>query len=383
MASSAPSPLHSPSTLQILDTAAQDLHHSIALKTQHIGRLQHDRSKPFSLSQSAAFSQGILTPITPTFSPTILRSNNPYKHIKSSLSVSIAPVSDLDDMDDMQSRATQDEQHTYFASSMDIATPSSAVDMSGSGDASPAPSEDRLPLLASSPAHTDSPALGSATQRASYAMLSNMPTPPLSHSSNGLSPASSSDCESYASCIETLPAANYLASLIPLSASAFPASISHLQSFMEYFPADLTTVACAGIILDTLSPKAIRAWRNKLAQKGLWNDCAESNKGELLVLVAVALAHGWFNDEEASTRNFALARASGHRFTAREIHITKIELLVECEYNFMGLFANEEVEWAMRQLEEERERCFGKQDGKMQCRYSVVDEEEETGSVFI
>ena len=141
--------------------------------------------------------------------------------------------------------------------------------------------------------------------------------------------------------------AQYLASVIPKSASATPASISLIRRMLYLLDLRIEIIALAGIILDSLKPQFVRKWRTELATISLWED--GGNKCEVLALVALGLAIKWIEDSGVSLTASYLSDISGERFCPREINVTERLILQDIGYGLMSFEA--EIPSVVREIE--------------------------------
>ncbi|KAF8457557.1 hypothetical protein BDZ91DRAFT_767184 [Kalaharituber pfeilii] len=263
-------------------------------------------------SKSAIFKAGVITPITPNFSPSARGQRTPQQP---------SPVKK-----EINGKKEPSE-------SMQV--------QSNSGR-----SLDESPSWQS----TDGGLVAQATSKLErYASLSNLPTPPLSHSpptSPVLFPEASGDDLKDP---ELLGSAHYLASLIPTAASASPPSVPLIQRILYRFNLRTEVVALAGIILDTLSSQFVRKWRTELARFSLWED--GGNKCEVLALVALGITVKWCDDAGVTLTATTLSDLSGERFCPREINVTERLMLQDIGYGFMGLSCESDIAWAAKEIE--------------------------------
>ncbi|KAI5785001.1 hypothetical protein DFH27DRAFT_615453 [Peziza echinospora] len=270
-------------------------------------------------SKSSIFKEGVITPLTPNFSPA--------------------------------TRGVQDQKHSQTTTTDLHGTQEAFVSMQSSSNTysktgctnTPNASSDGTPSwhcidekLAPQQTHNI----------ARYASLSNLPTPPLSDSSRSpvLFPGA---CDEDLRSPDLDDVAQYLASVIPKSASATPASIPLIRRMLYLLDLRIEIIALAGIILDSLKPQFVRKWRTELATISLWED--GGNKCEVLALVALGLAIKWIEDSGVSLTASYLSDISGERFCPREINVTERLILQDIGYGLMSFEA--EIPSVVREIE--------------------------------
>ncbi|KAK8159649.1 hypothetical protein IWX90DRAFT_306746 [Phyllosticta citrichinensis] len=224
-----------------------------------------------------------------------------------------------------------------------------------------------------SPPSSDSEFEGSGSRRASidsididayldyanYEPLSNMPTPPLPAPA---SPSAALLAKSPLRPNDDLRAcAAYLAKLTPSNASNRRPSTSTITAYLERTHLPLQVLGLAACILDALSMRFAKRWREALVSASgpdsaslpvpaaslpsppaspvpvttgpfLGAAVASSAEPELLVLAALALAASYLDDSHVSLRHWA-QHVSNCVFTARQLSATQRCLLVDLDYD--------------------------------------------------
>lgn len=275
-------------------------------------------------SKSAIFKAGLITPITPNFSPAAR--GHPEDQQNTSRETKI------NGKGDMQVQISR-------CSPLGCGTPDSL------DEKSPALWQNSGVVLQ---------AQLHKLERRTYASLSNLPTPPPSDSP--LSPVlflevSGEDLQDP----DVLGPASYLASLIPTCASASPPFIPLLQLIVYRFGLRPEAIALAGIILDTLSSQFIRKWRTELSKLCVWDLCG-CGMGEILALAALGIAAKWIEDRGVSLTAGAMSDISDGRFGRKEIATTERLMLAEVGWGMMELSSERDMKWAMEEMNRWRAR---------------------------
>ncbi|KAL5419754.1 hypothetical protein PMIN03_000356 [Paraphaeosphaeria minitans] len=186
---------------------------------------------------------------------------------------------------------------------------------------------------------------------ASCVPLSNLPTPPpakdqplpTSTTKSLPSPPSESDMERHRPCPELEVYALYLASLVPRNVAGHKSSVAAIEGFLARACLPVEMVAFAACVLDALSDGFASRWRDAFLPMDttrldyyLGTDCWQQpqTSPDLIVLAALALAHGFIDDRGRSNGHWARIEAAG-RFDAKEVSKTKLCILEDIDY---GLF---------------------------------------------
>ncbi|KAK8232910.1 hypothetical protein HDK77DRAFT_52245 [Phyllosticta capitalensis] len=216
------------------------------------------------------------------------------------------------------------------------------------------------------------PSTGTASRRASidsididayfanYEPLSNMPTPP--------QPAVDSPVAKTPAAVRRRPnddlraSAAHLAKLTPSNASTRRPSTSTITTYLERTHLPLEVLGLAACILDALSMRFAKRWREALLSAAgpdsasaslpvpaslpsppaspipvttaplLGAAVASSAEPELLVLAALALAASYLDDSHVSLRHWA-QHVSNCVFTARQLSATQRIILSDLDYD--------------------------------------------------
>ncbi|KAI8941589.1 hypothetical protein NX059_002804 [Plenodomus lindquistii] len=206
---------------------------------------------------------------------------------------------------------------------------------------------------------------------ASYVPLSNLPTPPPAKEEHAIP-----RCAPQKSCSQTpsptlstftSPSsqddlyAAHLANLVPLNVSSHRPHPAIISSFLARANLPDEIVAFSACILDSLSSRFASTWRDALApsdyardlQNFLRTDSLRTQQlhvsPDVIVLAALALAHGWLVDRTRSSRHWS-AKESAGVFSVGEIEATMRAVLSDMEY---GLFRIKEdvVERRLRNMQ--------------------------------
>ncbi|KAK7548677.1 hypothetical protein IWX49DRAFT_42820 [Phyllosticta citricarpa] len=196
---------------------------------------------------------------------------------------------------------------------------------------------------------------------ANYEPLSNMPTPPQP------APASPSAAQLARSPLRPnddlrgMSCAAYLAKLTPSNASNRRPSTTTITAYLERTHLPLEVLGLAACILDALSMRFAKRWREALVSASgpdtaslpvpaaslpsppaspvpvttgpfLGAAVASSAEPELLVLAALALAASYLDDSHVSLRHWA-HHVSNCVFTARQMSATQRCLLADLDYD--------------------------------------------------
>lgn len=146
--------------------------------------------------------------------------------------------------------------------------------------------------------------------------------------------------------------------MLPGNLSGQKASVSAIEGFLERACLPVDMVAFAACVLDALSEDFSRRWRDAFLPMDaarldfyLGPDCwqAPTMSLDLVVLAALALAHGFIDDRGRSNKHWAVIEAAG-RFTTKEVDRTKRCILEDLDY---GLFriSDERVETTVREMQ--------------------------------
>ncbi|KAF1968078.1 hypothetical protein BU23DRAFT_481227 [Bimuria novae-zelandiae CBS 107.79] len=199
---------------------------------------------------------------------------------------------------------------------------------------------------------------------ASCMPLSHLPTPPPAkeppHPSSTLpSPPSEADIERHRRSPELEVYALHLASLVPRNASRQKASVAAIEGFLERACLPVEMIAFAACVLGALSDGFAERWREALLPMKtsaldfyLGTNCWEqpSASPDLIVLAALALAHGFIDDRGRSNAHWAKIEIMG-RFDAKELDKTKMCILEDIDYGLfrIGVESIQQMAWEMQQ----------------------------------
>jgi hypothetical protein len=121
-------------------------------------------------------------------------------------------------------------------------------------------------------------------------------------------------------------------------------------------------VAFAACILDALSARFLQTWRNALIDTDFERDLKTFLRTDspahalaspdIVVLAALALAHGWLVDRLRSSRHWAV-RESGGMFSVREIEAVKRGMLEDMDYGLCRI-GEEKVERVQAEMQRGR-----------------------------
>ncbi|KAJ4289023.1 Non-essential glycogen phosphorylase [Kalmusia sp. IMI 367209] len=189
---------------------------------------------------------------------------------------------------------------------------------------------------------------------ASCVPLSSLPTPPPAKqqqhqqqqplATSALpSPPAELDVQRHGRSPELEVYASHLASLVPRNVSGQKSSVPAIEEFLERACLPVEMIAFAACVLDALSDGFASRWRDAFLPMNttrldyyLGADCwrQPSVSPDLIVLAALALAHGFIDDRGRSNGHWAKVEGMG-RFDAKEVGKTKMCILEDIDY---GLF---------------------------------------------
>ncbi|KAJ4354253.1 uncharacterized protein N0V89_005987 [Didymosphaeria variabile] len=182
---------------------------------------------------------------------------------------------------------------------------------------------------------------------ASCVPLSNLPTPPPAKEQPLPTPSttmsSEFDVERHRRSPELEVYALHLVSLVPRNVAGQKSSVAAVEGFLERACLPVDMVAFAACVLDALSDGFASRWCNALLPMDtskldfyLGTDCWQqpSISPDLIVLAALALAHGFIDDRGRSNGHWAKIEGAG-RFVPKEVGKTKMCILEDIDY---GLF---------------------------------------------
>jgi hypothetical protein len=171
--------------------------------------------------------------------------------------------------------------------------------------------------------------------------LSNLPTPPPAkeHTTTETHTSPTLPVDDFAP--EQQAQATHLASLVPLNVSTTRPSVPAIRGFLERSCLPDEVVAFAACILDALSYRFAATWRETLLPSNYARDlkffmktdtCHHGSVSpDVLVLAALSLAHGFFNDTRRSAHYWAVG-ISRDLFTISELEATKRSILHDMDY---------------------------------------------------
>lgn len=135
----------------------------------------------------------------------------------------------------------------------------------------------------------------------------------------------------------------HLASLVPRNVAGHKPSVVAIEAFLEKACLPVEMVAFAACVLDALSEGFASRWRDLFLPMDtvrldfyLGTNCWQqpSISPDLIVLAALALAHGFIDDRGRSNGHWAKVEGAG-RFDAKDVGRTKMCILEDINY---GLF---------------------------------------------
>jgi hypothetical protein len=135
----------------------------------------------------------------------------------------------------------------------------------------------------------------------------------------------------------------HLASLVPRNVAGHKSSVAAIEGFLDRACLPVEIVAFAACVLDALSDGFARRWRDAFLPMDtarldfyLGTDCWQQTNvsPDLIVLAALALAHGFIDDRGRSNGHWARIEGAG-RFDAKEVNRAKRCILEDMDY---GLF---------------------------------------------
>ncbi|KAF2849720.1 hypothetical protein T440DRAFT_398509 [Plenodomus tracheiphilus IPT5] len=168
--------------------------------------------------------------------------------------------------------------------------------------------------------------------------------------------------------------ATHLANLVPLNVSPHRPHTTLISTFLDRANLPEEIIAFSACILDALSSRFATTWRDALAPcdyaRDLQNFLRTDSSLQLqqqhvhvspdvIVLAALALAHGWLVDRLRSSRHWSV-RESGGVFSVREIEATKRAVLEDMDY---GLFRISEDMVVRRLRDMQRVVGMGSEEG--------------------
>ncbi|KAL1599905.1 hypothetical protein SLS60_007710 [Paraconiothyrium brasiliense] len=199
---------------------------------------------------------------------------------------------------------------------------------------------------------------------ASCVPLSNLPTPPPAKEQPLPPPAAETtssqfDMERHKPSPELEVYALHLASLVPRNVAGHKPSVAAIEGFLERACLPVEMVAFAACVLDVLSDGFASRWCDALLPMDtskldfyLGTNCWQqpTTSPDLIVLAALALAHGFIDDRGRSNGHWAKVEGAG-RFAAKEVGKTKMCILEDINY---GLFriSEEMVQRMAREMQQ-------------------------------
>ncbi|KAH7052125.1 hypothetical protein B0J12DRAFT_572008 [Macrophomina phaseolina] len=182
---------------------------------------------------------------------------------------------------------------------------------------------------------------------ANYVPLSNLPTPPPAQSGASWNTSPRSPPGGLEDENDLRGPASHLAKLIPSNACSRRPSVTTIQDYLERSGLPFEVIGLAACILDALSMRFAKRWRNALtlneptpaASPPLDSAQAPSSaEPELLVLAALALATAYLDDHQVSLRHWA-ERISCGVFSARQLSTTQRCVLIDLDYDLHSFTA--------------------------------------------
>ncbi|KAF2034169.1 hypothetical protein EK21DRAFT_57109 [Setomelanomma holmii] len=199
---------------------------------------------------------------------------------------------------------------------------------------------------------------------ATYVPLSNLPTPPPAREHVSAVPSSASTSTPSSQTQPSFPQkvqayAVHLANLVPSNVSTHRPHTHVMCSFLDRANLPDEVVAFAACVLDNLSTRFGGLWRDILAPAEFERDLKNFLKTDstrhahlspdIIVLAALALAHGFLTDRLRSSRHWSV-KESGGMFTVREIEATKRAVLVDMDYG-LSRISNDMVQRMSRDMQ--------------------------------
>ncbi|GME26452.1 Cyclin-like protein [Neofusicoccum parvum] len=224
---------------------------------------------------------------------------------------------------------------------------------------------------------------------ANYVPLSNLPTPPPAQAGTSWNDSPRSPPARLADESDLRGPASHLAKLVPSNACSRRPSVSAIQDYLERSGLPFEVVGLAACILDALSMRFAKKWRNALTLNeptpaasplpepvaapvsppaspalmtsapvlpGAIKSCAEP---ELLVLAALALATAYLDDHQVSLQHWAQHISCGV-FAARQLSTTQRCVLIDLDYDlhsFTAEFIRDAIEDMHRASLRDRQRA--------------------------
>jgi hypothetical protein len=149
-------------------------------------------------------------------------------------------------------------------------------------------------------------------------------------------------------------ASQHLSRLVPQNASRYRPSPTLIATYLDRARLPEATVAFAACILDALSRHFVRAWRRECEAVNTSRRSAfqsTTNKSELIVLAALAIANGFLDDVRGEPRWWATYVAYG-AVQLKEVDATIRCVFKDLDYDLCGFSAEE--------VEQMKESCFGR-----------------------
>ena len=151
----------------------------------------------------------------------------------------------------------------------------------------------------------------------------------------------------------------HLAGLVPRNVAGHKSSVSVIHGFLERACLPVEIVAFAACVLDALSDEFASRWHDAfLPMKPstldyyLGADCWQQPtvSPDLIVLAALALAHGFIEDRGRSNAHWAKIEGAG-MFDAKEVGKTKTCILEDIDYGLFRLSEErvQQMAWEMQQ----------------------------------
>ncbi|KAG0649081.1 hypothetical protein D0Z07_4375 [Hyphodiscus hymeniophilus] len=205
-----------------------------------------------------------------------------------------------------------------------------------------------------------------------YVPLSNLPTPPLTFSSNDSSYQLSPDLFPQDEYLDPklLGPAIHLTNLIPSSTTLTIPCVPLVHAIVTRAALPLETIALAVCILDSLNSRFALAWRQSfpLSPSGSQNlfekSHIDSTHPEIIVLSALILAVKFVDDEPEKT--IAYAEDMGKEmWTCDQINYTQRLILENLSYRLLPLWEESIISEAMEHMERARRQSERQAEKKM------------------
>ena len=145
------------------------------------------------------------------------------------------------------------------------------------------------------------------------------------------------------------PAA-HLSNLVPSNACLHRPSLSIIYEFLSGIQIPVETIALASCILDALSSKFARRWRQRILRASRLA-LSSSLKAEVIVVSAVALAHAYCDDRHSSTL-FWSQQIPRVALSVEGINATSVCIMEDIDYSLERVARPEMIERAIEDMRE-------------------------------